>query len=217
MKLALPCTLEDTTASSSNWKWNRMYMGTSVIFVSTYTCSSRTFWSALKDEAFISGNNFTEKYWTQQLRIHKQLHIAHDSAEVVTGKSWLPRVHNVTNFWACTGQHESSLQLTVLSNYMYELNTRHFDKLTATKEVWGKMGVYCPVPRLIFSCAYSRKRNAPARYVSGSSRARVYAGACCHPVCVYSKHYKGVYHGISTTLLFIGTYSSTIQVAIEDT
>ena len=70
---------------SSSSKWNIMDMhGTCVV---SYWVSSHTFWSALKDEAFISGNNFTEKYYTKQSRIHKHLHIAHGSAEAMMSKS----------------------------------------------------------------------------------------------------------------------------------
>ena len=62
-----------------------------------------------------------------------------------------------------------------------------------------------------------REMHLQGMFLAPQERVGVYAGACCQPVCVYGKHYKGVYHGIPTTLLFIGPYTSTIQVAIEDT
>ena len=53
-------------------------------------------------------------------------------------------------------EHESLPQLTESSNY--KLNTKHFVKFTATKEVQERMGAYCPVPRLTSSGVKYKKK-----------------------------------------------------------
>ena len=77
--------------------------------------------------------------------------------------------------------------MTELSNY--KLNTRHFVKFTATKEVQERTGAYCPVPRFISSGA--KYKNFPPQ-----AKAGVYMHGYDAILFLLGKHCNGVYCGI---------------------
>ena len=101
--------------------------------------------------------------------------------------------------------NECAPQVTALSNCMYELNTRHFDKFTGcNKRGLRKDG---PCTQALYT---SERENAPGWVCFLHKKELGYMQGCDAIQYVYTVNIvKGVYHSIPTTLLSIGTYSST--------
>lgn len=96
--------------------------------------------------------------------------------------------------------------MTELSNY--KLNTRHFVKFTATKEVQEKTGAYCPVPRFISSGAKYKK------ICLGTFPPQAKAGVCMGMMLSCFCLVNIVMVCTVVFILSTGTYFSTIPVFI---